>query len=133
MERFAFLYAFVTNARISFPHLFLRSLNEVHWSSSTAYALFHLVFIHRILLFLGLDDFLASKHVHIVAPIGATFLRQRAAQLRPSSKRPKVEPFGTAPSLSFATGITSGEASADLVDAAATAVPPPSASDVFDI
>ena len=78
LERCAFLYALVTDAPISFPHLFLRPMNEVYRSSSIAYALFHLVFIHRILLFLGLDDFLAFEPVHIVAPIGATFLRQRA-------------------------------------------------------
>ena len=75
LEQCAFLYAFVMNAPISFPYLFLHSLNEVHRSSSTAYAFFHPVFIHRILLFLGLDDFLAFKLVHIIAPIGATFLR----------------------------------------------------------
>ena len=85
LERCAFLYALVTDAPISFPHLFLRSLNEVHRSSSTTHALFHLVFIHRILLFLGLDNFPTSKPIHIIAPIGATFLRQRAAQMRESS------------------------------------------------
>ena len=74
-EAMCILYALVIDAPISFPHLFLRSLNEVHRSSSTAHALFHHVFIHRILWFLGLDDFLASEPVHIVAPINATFLR----------------------------------------------------------
>ena len=53
--------------------------------------------------------------------------------MRLSSKRPRVEPSGTAPPPSFATGTTSGEASADLVDVAAAAVPRPSASNVFDI
>ena len=77
LERFEFLYTLVTDAPISFPHLFLHSLNKVHRSSSTAHALFHPVFIHRILLFLGLDDFLAFEPVHIIAPIDATFLRQR--------------------------------------------------------
>ena len=72
------MYALVTDAPISFPRLFLPSLNEVHRSSSIAYALFHPVFIHRILLFLGLDDFPAFEPIHIIAPIGATFLRQRA-------------------------------------------------------
>lgn len=33
----------------------------------------------------------ASKHVHIIAPVGASFLRQRAAQLKASSKRPRVD------------------------------------------
>ena len=122
------------NAPISFPHLFLHSLNEVHRSSSTAHALFHPVFIHRILLFLGLDDFLAFEPVHIIAPIGATFLRQRAAQMRESSKCPRVEPSGTA-SLPSSTSTTSGEAFADPVGAGAGAgaVPPPSTLDDFDI
>ena len=70
-----FLYAFVSSASISFPHLFLRSLNEVHRSSAVAHALFHPIFIHKILLFLGQDDFPAGEPVHIIAPIGATFLR----------------------------------------------------------
>ena len=91
------MYTFITNALISFPHLFLCSLNEVHKSSSTAYALFHPVSIHRILLFLGLDDFLASELVHIVAPISATFFRQRAAYMRESSKHPRVKPSDTTP------------------------------------
>ena len=92
------------DAPISFPHLFLRSLNEVHRSSSTAHALFHPVFILRILLFLGLDDFPASEPVHIIASIGATFLRQRTAQMREGSKHPRVDPSGTAPPTS-STGI----------------------------
>ena len=70
-----FLYALVTDASMSFPHLFIRSLIEVHRSSSTAYALFFSVFIHQILLHLDLEEFLASEPVHIIAPIGATFLR----------------------------------------------------------
>ncbi|KAL0010117.1 hypothetical protein SO802_005225 [Lithocarpus litseifolius] len=60
LERCVFLYALVTDAPISFPHLFLRSLNEVHRSSSTAHALFFLVFIHRILLFLGFNTHAAG-------------------------------------------------------------------------
>ena len=79
IERCAFLYALVIDAPMSFPHLFIRSLVEVHRSSSSAYALFFLVFIHRILLHLGLEEFLAFEPIHIIAPIGATFLRQRAA------------------------------------------------------
>ena len=73
-----FLYALVTDAPMSFPHLFLRSLVEVYRNTSCSYAIFFLVFIHRILLHLKLDNFLASKPVHIVAPIGATFFRQMA-------------------------------------------------------
>ena len=70
-----FLYAFVFSASINFPHLFLRSLNEIHKSSVVAHAFIHPIFIHRILLFLDLDDFPAGEPVHIIAPIGATFLR----------------------------------------------------------
>ena len=69
------MYALVSNASMSFPLLFIRSLIKVHRSSSTAHALFFPVFIHRILLHLGLDEFPDSKPVHIIAPIGATFLR----------------------------------------------------------
>ena len=105
-------------------------MNEVYRSSSTAYALFHPVFLHRILLYLGLDDFPASKPIHIVAPIGASFLKQRAAYLRESSKCPRVEPSGTVPPPPSSIGTTSGEAYADPV---AADVPPPSASDDFDI
>ena len=77
-----FLYAFMSGANISFPHLFLRCLNEVHRSSVVGHALIYPLFIHRILLFLGLADFPFSEPVHVVGPQGATFLRQRAAYLR---------------------------------------------------
>ena len=109
-------------------------MNEVYRSSSTTLALFHPVFIHRILLFLGLDDFPTSETIHIVALISATYLRQKVTQLRPPSKCPRVEPSGTAPPPFSTIGTTSSEASADPVDAAATAaVPPPFALDVFNI
>ena len=63
---------------MSFPTLFIRSLVEVHRSSAKSHGLFFPVFIHKILLDLGLEDFPASKPVHIIAHIGSTFLRQRA-------------------------------------------------------
>ena len=78
IERCAFLYALITDAPISFPTLFIRSLVEVHRSTAKSHGLFFPVFIHRILLDLGLEDFPAFKSLHIIAPIGATFLRQRA-------------------------------------------------------
>ena len=77
-----FLYAFMSGASISFPYLFLHSLNEVYRSSAIGHALIYPIFIHRILLFLGLADFPSSEPVHVVGPLGATFLRQRAAHLR---------------------------------------------------
>ena len=70
-----FLYAFTSGTSISFPHLFLRSLNEVHRSSAIGLALIHPIFIYRILLFFGLADFPAGEPVHVVGPLGATFLR----------------------------------------------------------
>ena len=52
LERCLFLYAFMSGASINFPHLFLRSLNEVHRSSAIRHALIHPIFIQRILFFL---------------------------------------------------------------------------------
>ena len=91
IERYAFLYAFIIDAPMSFPTLFIHSLVGVHRSSAKSHGLFFPVFIHRILLDLGLEDFPSSEPVHVIAPRGATFLRQRAAQLKASSKRPRVE------------------------------------------
>ena len=51
LEQYMFLYAFVSGASISFPQLFLRSLNEIHRSSAVAHALIHPIFIHRICCF----------------------------------------------------------------------------------
>ena len=126
-----FLYAFVSGASISFPHLFLHSLNEVHRSFVVAHALIHPIFIHRILLFLGLNDFPAGEPVHIIAPIGATFLRQRAAHLRVSPSHPKGASFGVIPPPPSSTGADTAEASG----AAATNanVPPLTTSNDLDI
>ena len=49
LERCVFLYAFASGVSINFPHLFLRSLNEVHRSSAIAHTLIHPIFIYRIL------------------------------------------------------------------------------------
>ena len=87
------LYTLVTDAPMSFFTLFIHPLVEVHRSSAKSHGLFFPVFIRRILLDLGLEDFPASELVHIIAPIGATFLRQRASQLKASSKHPRVESF----------------------------------------
>ena len=89
IERCAFLYIVITDAPISFPTLFIHSFVEVHKCSAKSHGLFFPIFIHRILL--DLDDFSTSEPMHIIAPIGATFLRQSAAQLKASSKRPCVE------------------------------------------
>ena len=112
---------------MSFPHLFVRSFVEVHKSSSTGHGFFFPVFIHRILLHLGLDEFPASEPIHIIAPIGATFLRQRATQMRASSKRPRVE---SSSGVASPPPPSSGDPTADMyVDPTAVADPPPSTSD----
>ena len=126
------LYAFASGASISFPHLFLRSLNEVHRSSAVGHALIHPIFIHRILLYLGLDGFPSGEPVHVIALIGATFLRQRAAQLRVPPSRPRgASSSGVLPPPS-STGTAAAETSGAAADADA-AVPPPTATDDSDI
>ena len=125
-----FLYAFVFGASISFPHLFLCSLNEVHRSSTVGHALIHPIFIHRILLYLGLDVFSSSEPVHVIAPIGATFLRQRATQLRVAPSRPRGASSSGVPPPPSSTGIAATETSSTAADAD---VPPPIALDDSDI
>ena len=123
-----FLYDFMFGASFSFPHLFLRSLNEVHRSSAIGHVLIYPIFIHRILLFLGLADFPASELVHVVGPLCATFLRQRAAHLRadPSVSRGASSSSVPPPPSSTGAAETSGAT-------AATDVPPPTTSDDSDI
>ena len=135
MERCAFLYTLVTDAPISFPHPFILSLIRVHKSSSTAHALFFPIFIHRILSHLDLIEFPTSEPIHIVRPIGVGFLRQRAAHLKASSKRSRIELSGVAPPPPSSTGDATAEELVDHADdAAATApVPPSLTSDYSDI
>ena len=125
-----FLYAFMFGASINFPHLFLRSLNEVHRSSAVGHALIHHIFIHRILLFLGLADFPSSEPVHVVVPLGATFFRQRAAHLRVDPSGPRGTSSGDVPSPPSSTGSDATETSGA---AAAVDIPPPTTSDDSDI
>ena len=125
-----FLFAFASGASISFPHLFLRSLNEVHRSSAVGHALIHPIFIYRILLFLGLDGFPSSEPVHVIAPIGATFLRQRAAQLRVAPSRPRGASSSGVPPPPSSTGTAAAETSGAVADAD---VPSPIALDDSDI
>ena len=126
-----FLYAFVSGASISFPHLFLCSLNEVHRSSAVGHALIHPIFIHRILLFLGLDGFPSDELVHVVAPIDATFLRQMAAHLRVTPSHLRGVSSGVVPPPPSSIGADAAETSgAATTDAD---VPPPTISDDSDI
>ena len=111
-----------------FLNLFLRSLNEVHRSSAIGHALIHPIFIHRILLFLGLADFPSSEPIHVVGPLGATFLRQKAAHLKADPSVSRGASSSSVPPPPSSTGAveTSGAA-------AATDVPPPTTSDDSDI
>ena len=127
-----FLYAFTSGASISFPHLFLRPLNEVHRSSVVGHALIHPIFIHRILLYLGLDGFPSGEPIHVIAPIGATFLRQRAAQLRVPPSRPRGASSSSVPPPPSSTSTAAAEPSGAAANADA-AVPPPTATDDSDI
>ena len=127
-----FLYAFASGASISIPHLFLRSLNEVHRSSAIRHALIHPIFIHRILLYLGLDGFPSGEPVHVIAPIGATFLCQRAAQLRVAPPRTRGASSSSVPPPPSSTGTATAETSGVAADVDAD-VPPPTASDDSDI
>ena len=115
----------------AFPHLFLRSLNEVYRSFAVGHALIHPIFIHRILLFLGLADFPFGEPVHVVTPLGATFLRQRATHLRVDPSSPRGASSGDVPLPPSSTGTDATE-----TFGAATAnadVPPPTTSDDSDI
>ena len=77
------------------------------------------------MLHLGLEDFLTSKTVHIIAPIGATFLRQRATQMKASSKCPCVESSLGVASHPPSLGDPTAE---EFVDPTAAVDPPSSTS-----
>ena len=116
---------------LAFLIFFIRSLIKVYRSSSIAFALFFPVFIHWILLHLDLDEFPVSEPVHIISPIGATFLRQRATQMRASSKHPRVEPSSVTPPPPSSTCATTAKEPVDLATDAT--VPPTSTSDDSNI
>ena len=124
-----FLYAFMFGASISFSHLFLRSLNEVHRNFVIGHALIYPIFIHRILLFFGLADFPASEPVHVVGPLGATFFRQRAAHLKTD---PSISQGASSSSVPPPTSFT-GIAKTFGGGGAATDVLPPTTSDDSNI
>ena len=120
-----FLYVFISSASISFSNLFLRSLNKVHRSSVVGHALIHPIFIHRILLFLGLDGFPSGEPVHVVAPIGATF------HLRVAPSRPRGASSSAIPPPPSSTGADAVETSSAA--AADADVPSTITSDDLDI
>ena len=110
---------------------FLRSLNEVHRSSTIAHALIHPIFIHRILLFLDLVDFPTSEPAHVIAPISDTFLRQRVAHLRVGSTHFRGKSSGAVPPPPSSTGVDTVEAFGG--GGADVDVPPSTTSDDSDI
>ena len=68
----------------------------------------------------------------MIAPIGATFLRQRAAQLRVASSHPRGASSSGVLPPSSSTGTAAAETSGAAADVDA-AVPPPTATDDSDI
>ena len=60
-------------------------------------------------MFLGLDSFPSGEPVHVVAPIGATFLRQRAAHLRVGPTRPRGVSSSVVPPPPSSTGADTAE------------------------
>ena len=126
-----FLYAFMSGASISFRHLFLHSLNKVHRRSAVGHALIHPIFIHRILLFLGLADFPSGEPIHVITPLGATFLRKRAAHFRVDPSGPRGTSSGDVPPPSSSTDADAAKKSG--VAAVDADVPPPTTSGDSDI
>ena len=82
-------------------------------------------------MFLGLDGFPSGESVHVVALIGATFLRQRAAHLRVDSSRPRGASFGVVPPPPSSIGVDAAEMSGAVV--ANADVPPSTTSDDSNI
>ena len=85
------MYTPITDAPMGFTTIFIRSLVEVHRSSAKSHGLFFPVFYSLDSFGLRIRGLSRLRAVHIIAPIGATFLSQRATQLKASSKHPRVE------------------------------------------
>ena len=81
-------------------------------------------FLFLFILDLGLEVFPASEPAHIIASIGTTFLRQRAAQMKARYKLPRVKS-----SIGASRPPASGNPTAEEYVGPTTAVdPPPSSS-----
>ena len=61
------------------------------------------------LLFLALADFPSGELVHVVAPLGVTFLRQRAAHLRVDPSGPRGASSGDVLPPPSSTGVDATE------------------------
>ena len=75
IDRCAFFYAVIIDGSMCFPSLFIQIIVDIYRSKSKAKKLLFPVFIYRVLNFLGLANFPPLELVHIIAPIGANFLR----------------------------------------------------------
>ena len=84
------------------------------------------------MLFFGLADFPFDEPIRVVAPIGATFLGQRATHLRVDPSRPRGASSGDVPPPPSFTSVDAVETSGAAVGAAID-VPPPTTSDDSDI
>ena len=84
------------------------------------------------MLFLGLADFPSGEPVHVVAPLGATFFRQRATHLTVDPSGPRGASSGDVPPPCSSTSVDAAETSGAIA-AAAVDVPPPTTSDDSDI
>ena len=65
VDRCFFLYALITNSSICFPSLFIETIVKVCRSKYKRHGLFFLVLIHRVLKYLGLENFSSQELVHI--------------------------------------------------------------------
>ena len=83
------------------------------------------------MLFFGLADFPFDEPIRVVAPIGATFLGQRATHLRVDPSRPRGASSGVVPPPPSSTGANTAETSGVVV--ADADVPPPTTSDDSNI
>ena len=79
-------------------------------------------------MFLGLADFPSSEPIHVVGPLGATFLRHMAAHLRADPSVSRGASSSNVPPPPSSTG-----AAETFGAAAATDAPPPTTSDDSDI
>ena len=80
-------------------------------------------------------DFPSGEPVHVVAPLGTTFPRQRATHLRVDLSGPRGASSGDVPPPPSFTGVDAIETSGAAAAATATAtdVPPLTTSDDSDI
>ena len=75
IDKCFFLYALIIDSSICFPSHFIETIMEVRRSKYKRHDMFFLVFIHRVLKYLGLENFPSQGLVHILTPIRAKFLK----------------------------------------------------------